>query len=139
MAGTPLSSTRVSAARTPPAGCTLRTSASAASRPRSRRGVVGGADALVGGDGDADPPTEPGEVVEGGDRLLDDLEVEAGQAGDRQRRGVEVPGAVGVDPQRDVGADPRGRGDQLDVAWPADLDLDRRVAGELRPGRPGRR
>ena len=68
-------------------------------------GVVDRADGLVGGDGYVDATSEPGEVVEGGDGLLDELEVEPCEPPDHRLGRVEVPGGVGVDAHRDVGTD----------------------------------
>ena len=63
-------------------------------------GVVERADALVGRDRHVDPTTDPRQVVERRDRLLDVLEVVAREARDHRDRGVDVPRAVGVDAQR---------------------------------------
>ena len=47
----------------------------------------------------------PGEVVERGDRLLDELEVVAGEQSDDGDGSLDVPRAVGVDAERDARPD----------------------------------
>ena len=95
---------------------------------REAAGVADRADALVGGDGHVDAAPEPGEVVEGGDGLLDELEAVRREPGDHRRRRVEVPRAVGVDAERHRGADRVAhRSHEVEVVarvHPADLHLD---------------
>ena len=62
-------------------------------------------DRHLGGDRHRAAAAERGQVVEAGDRVLDQLDLEAGEAGQRADRLVDVPGAVGVDPDPDAGAD----------------------------------
>jgi hypothetical protein len=79
-------------------------------------GIIERADALVGGDGYVDATPESGEVVEGGDGLLDELEVEACEPPDHRLGRFDVPRTVGVDAQRDGRADRAAdRRHELDV------------------------
>ena len=70
-------------------------------------GVGGPADRLVGGDGYADGPAYPRQVLDGGDRLLDVLEPARGPVEHRDVRhgGVQVPEPVDVDAHPAVGAE----------------------------------
>ena len=96
-AGTPAVSATCSAARTPPSGWTFRTTTSAAWSVARQRGITERADALVGGDGYVHATPESGEVVERGDGLLDELDVEACEPTDHRLGRFDVPRAVGVD------------------------------------------
>ena len=102
---------------------------------------------LVGGDRDADATSQLGELVElvGGQRLLDELDVEPGDRLEPVLRRREVPGPVDVEPQPDLRTDRLpDRADPLDedlgLAFGAGLDLERheprldRLLGRLRRG-----
>ena len=111
----------ISAAATgPPTRASFTTSTSTAPASSSSRAVRSGGHRLVRGDGDADPPPEfrqLGRVV-AGDGLLHVLEREPRDRVEPVRRGLEVPRAVHVQPEPDIGAD--GRPDR---AHPVDQDL----------------
>ena len=79
IAGTPAASATRSAARTPPSGWTFSTTASAASSACEPARVVDRPDALVGRDRDVDLPSHRGKLLDRRNRLLDELEVEAGE------------------------------------------------------------
>ena len=94
-------------------------------------GVCDRAHAFVGRDGYVDRSPYPCEIVERRDRLLHELEVVARQSSDRVDRGVDVPCAVGIDPQRRTRSDRIAhRRDHFDVGRRTDLDLHRRESAE---------
>ena len=134
IAGRLAASATSSAARTPPSGCTLRTTASAASSARDALRVGDRADALVGRNRHRDPAPDAREVLDGRHRLLGELDAVTGERAEAGDGRVEVPRAVGVDPQRDRRADGVAhRGDDVDVAGVADLHLHAAVARKRGP------
>ena len=68
-------------------------------------GIVDAADALVGGERDADTTTDPREVVEPSDGLLDEGDIEGLEPRDHLECGVDVERAVRVDAELDTAAD----------------------------------
>ena len=124
--GRPCASATRSAARTPPSGCTLRTTTSHGLAQVDPQRVRGPPHHLVGGDPDVDPAAQRGQLLERRARLLDVLQPDAVELGDPGGRGVDVPGGVGVDPDRAGG--PQRVAHRLD---PGEV-----VGGASAPARP---
>ena len=105
---------------------TFRQTASAA--PDGDRAVLGRG--LVHRDAHGDPLADRAQRRDARDGLLDELELVARERLDGGDRLVDLPGAVGVDAERDVRADrPPHRGQPPVVVAHADLDLHAREAG----------